>query len=1447
MPESPLVQKETVALNDLEALIAARVKGESDTELGFRKRVEREEAEYRAATKQLAAKFQVDDESLKAQYSRARDQVVATFQRDTQVTKDEYARKKKEYDDLLRKDQRRAKKKKEETGWQALAFFEGSRDDGVKWRRVSEANWNAAIQDLEIKEADADFVLRRCGKLARPLPEPAVAAPAEAGAAPIAEAAAPTAEGGAPAVGEAGDAPPPTLGGAPTADESALPPISGGAPTEDEDDDDDDPPSEETTPAADGATAAAPAAEDAVELTPLEKLRTMVISIEESALALDALKIPKFLRIETFIWPFVFLGAGAAAGLGLGTPVGWTTAGIVGVVVAVAAGIGARIGLLSLARPAVARHAVPLRQALSEARELLEQKKDWIKNEFDGKIRELEKKRETMVQAAEETMAAQFADFQARHQKQTAEADTKYPALLEAIKVRRDAGLQKAEEHYPPRIAALKEKYENDRRELDESFRQTKETTQKNYTEAWNKLIKNWTEGMAAIDDILGQVRTEAERRFLDWTKPELDGWKPPVEVPPGMRFGAFDVDLSQFPNGVPVDPRLKSVPTHFQLPALLPFPIQGSLLIKAADSGKDEAITLLQALMLRYLTSVPAGKVRFTIVDPVGLGENFAAFMHLGDYHELLVTNRIWTEAQHIEQRLTDLTEHMENVIQKYLRNEFETIEEYNTMAGEVAEPFRILVVANFPTNFNDQALRRLISIVNSGARCGVYALVLLDTKLGLPSGFQMKELENPCVNMTWKEGRLQWREPNFGRYPLSLDGPPDQTRFSELLHKVGNAARDANRVEVPFDFIAPKPDEYWSFDSGKIVDIPLGRAGATKLQHLKLGKGTSQHALTAGKTGSGKSTLLHALITNGALRYSPDQLELYLIDFKKGVEFKVYAAMELPHARVIAVESEREFGLSVLQRLDVELKERGEIYRELGCQDLAGYREARPEVPMPRILLIVDEFQEFFIEDDKIAQEVTLLLDRLVRQGRAFGMHVILGSQTLGGQYSLPKATLGQMAVRIALQCSEADAHLILSEDNTAARLLTRPGEAIYNDANGMMEGNNLFQVVWLSDERRESYLETMKKMTREHNIHKPPPIVFEGNMPADVSKNPLLNQLLQATEWAEAPRADYAWLGDAIAIKDPTAIVFRPQSGSNVLIVGQNDEAALAMMMMSTLSIAAQHPPAGSQSARFYLLDGSPVDSALVGQLGRLKDVVPHAVTNVTWRDLPKVFASLAAEVERRRTDAATEDQAPIYIFIYDLQRFRDIRKADDDFGYTSYDPDKPVPPSKLFGDLLREGPPVGVHTIVWCDSVNNMNRTFDRQAMKEFENRILFQMSANDSSTLIDTPAASKLGENRALYFSEEENRIEKFRPYGVPELAWLEAVKGRFAARPRPEVSAQPVPGGNGPAPPVESHAPAASAGNRADGNGASAAPAVESHSRTAPVDDPVVDPPVEVL
>src|SRR5262249_31751286 len=176
-----------------------------------------------------------------------------------------------------------------------------------------------------------------------------------------------------------------------------------------------------------------------------------------------------------------------------------------------------------------------------------------------------------------------------------------------------------------------------------------------------------------------------------------------------------------------------------------------------------------------------------------------------------------------------------------------------------------------------------------------------------------------------------------------------------------------------------------------------------------------------------------------------------------------------------------------------------------------------------------IVDTFHELFVNDDKLSQEAALLLDRLVRQGRAFGLHVLLGSQTLGGAYSLARSTIDQMAVRIALQCSDTDAQLILSKDNTAARLLSRPRDALYTDQNGRVEGNDPFQVVWLDDDKREQILEELRKRGGDRW---PRPLVFAGNMSADLANNHLLTRVLNAPAVVKSPAA---WLGEPVAIKD------------------------------------------------------------------------------------------------------------------------------------------------------------------------------------------------------------------------------------------------------------------------------------------------------------------------
>ena len=179
-------------------------------------------------------------------------------------------------------------------------------------------------------------------------------------------------------------------------------------------------------------------------------------------------------------------------------------------------------------------------------------------------------------------------------------------------------------------------------------------------------------------------------------------------------------------------------------------------------------------------------------------------------------------------------------------------------------------------------------------------------------------------------------------------------------------------------------------------------------------------------------------------------------------------------------------------------------------------------------------------------------------MRQGRAFGIHVILGTQTLAGAYSLARSTIEQMAIRIALQCSDADSRLILSDENSAARMLSHPGDAIYNSANGLVEGNHRFQVTCLDDEESKNYLRRIREFAVARRWKpRSPQIVFEGNAPANPEKNGLLDALLNDQHWPTLPKAVHAWIGEPIAIKDPTAARFRRQTASNLVMVGQNEE--------------------------------------------------------------------------------------------------------------------------------------------------------------------------------------------------------------------------------------------------------------------------------------------------
>lgn len=301
------------------------------------------------------------------------------------------------------------------------------------------------------------------------------------------------------------------------------------------------------------------------------------------------------------------------------------------------------------------------------------------------------------------------------------------------------------------------------------------------------------------------------------------------------------------------------------------------------------------------------------------------------------------------------------------------------------------------------------------------------------------------------------------------------------------------ASSAPVPFSEIIPPQEQRWVGSTHLGINIPIGRTEDSKLQSLKLGQSINQSAVVVSRASSAKTDLLHTLILNLALFYSPKELELYFADFK-AVQDTLYVARQLPHTRVIAIGSERKFGLEVLNRLYLQLESRKDSFARKGVMTIEQYRNAFPDQHMPRILLFMDDLQRLFIQEDQIAQDASLLLNSLIWQGRAFGINILLWTQKLVGIYVLDQATIDMIAVRIVLQCEEADAHLALSSDNHGARLLSNPYEAIYNDDFGSVEGNKTFQIASPKNSLYD-FLQLIGELKAKHKVDSPAPIIFDS----------------------------------------------------------------------------------------------------------------------------------------------------------------------------------------------------------------------------------------------------------------------------------------------------------------------------------------------------------------
>lgn len=799
--------------------------------------------------------------------------------------------------------------------------------------------------------------------------------------------------------------------------------------------------------------------------------------------------------------------------------------------------------------------------------------------------------------------------------------------------------------------------------------------------------------------------------------------------------------------------------------------------------TGLAAGAAFAQHWVLGLLASAPARSIRLTWIDTIGRGAGAGPLLRLLDIDKDLLDGQVWSESDHIAERLRRITDHVSYVQQRCLQDRFANLAEYNAQAGELAEPYHVVCVLGYPRGFTEEAAERLRTLVSHSERAGVGVMIVCDPAIAADAEPQAPAAEAPY----WvQEFTGHWGVPNVDapawwqtRHLFSGDGaalivghegrfwvktgsdhgkiylpvglpPIANDAAAAIVESYGKRSVEARDVTVTFDQPPERGVERGhGTTSGLAMD--LGVAGRGEKIQLKLGAGMAQNVLVGGLPGSGKSSLFHTLITQAIQKYDWSELELYLLDFKQGVEFKPYASLALPHARVVAIESEREFGMSVLRGLEAELTRRAALFRSAGVDSIETYHG--DDEPLPRIVLVCDEFQVLFAYDDRLAQEAAGLLDALVRQGRAFGIHLVLGTQTLQGMAAgaLIRGTLELIPVRIALKMGESDSRLFLSEGNDAGARLSRPGEAVLNVDSGRPEGNIIFQVAWTGDDVRDAAVARIRS-TADLDGYGRRPLVFDGSVEIAITEPEAIEAI--AAERARGGRGVRLALGQAVSLEGEASVLLSRQAGRNLLVVSRDDATTRGLLSCTLLSLALAQ---GEDAVGVTIVDCLGIEEEGGDFLEMLTESLNFSFSRRVH--LTDAIQGLAAEVKRRIDNE--EYLAPrVVLLLNGLRRARDLG-------------DEPVfeddhPRSALLR-ILHDGPDVGVHAVVTADSAETVLRRLGRDGLREFALRAVGRGPAEGSRELLDTEAAASLNPRFAFLIDIDDSRLEKIRRFVVPGL------------------------------------------------------------------------------
>lgn len=340
-------------------------------------------------------------------------------------------------------------------------------------------------------------------------------------------------------------------------------------------------------------------------------------------------------------------------------------------------------------------------------------------------------------------------------------------------------------------------------------------------------------------------------------------------------------------------------------------------------------------------------------------------------------------------------------------------------------------------------------------------------------------------------------------------------------------------------------KDKEFWTKSSQHEVSVPVGWDINHKEVCFEIG-GAQNHTLICDHSGSGKSNFLHVLIQNLAFYYAPNEVQLFLLDYKEGVEFNAYVAdPTLEHARLVSVASSVGFGVSFLSWLCDEIKKRSELFKQFNVKDLSDYRKHEK---MPRLIVVVDEFQVLFSDNSTKGKEsVEQSLNTLLKKGRSYGVHLILATQTMcGGE--IDSSIKAQIANRIALPMDADDSTKILDDD--VACEIQKP-EGIFNNNGGHRKYHTKMSIPKAPDDFK-SFLTKIHTEFNQRNLAPIDRKIYNGETPLKMPNT------LKANEMR-------LHLGKKVDYEQEDLIVEFENNESHLLVVSQDLNARIALMKL------------------------------------------------------------------------------------------------------------------------------------------------------------------------------------------------------------------------------------------------------------------------------------------